>query len=163
VRGYATERRSPTGGLPPQTFGVGPFHHRVTGWRTGVGFGIYDGWSARRDSWLWSPYGFWFDPYMYDQYAYWSPGGFVDDRGTADRRSVGAIRLRANPRDARVYIDGAFAGIVDDFDGLTHHLELEPGPHQLELRADGYESYLRELRVEAGRTLTTRVNLTRRR
>src|SRR5262249_17270779 len=35
---------------------------------------------------------------------------------------TGSIRLRASPSTAKVYIDGALMGIVDDFDGLGHHL-----------------------------------------
>jgi hypothetical protein len=71
------------------------------------------------------------------------------------------VRLRASPENAQVYIDGALAGTVDDFNGLSNHLELERGVHQLELRAEGYEVYTTEIEVEAGRTRTTRASLKR--
>jgi hypothetical protein len=56
-------------------------------------------------------------------------------------------------------VDGALVGTVDEFDGLGHHLEIEAGRHQIELRADGYESYSSEIAVQAGRTVTERATL----
>jgi hypothetical protein len=72
---------------------------------------------------------------------------------------TGSVRFRANPSSARVYVDGALAGTVDDFDGLGNHLRLEAGRHFVELRADGYEPYSTEILVPNGRTLTTRATL----
>jgi hypothetical protein len=92
-------------------------------------------------------------------------GVSVDDDGPEHRedssaqRPSGSLRFRASPTAARVYVDGALAGTVDDFDGLSNHLRLEAGRHHIELRADGYEAYSTEVMVPAGRTLTTRANL----
>ena len=69
------------------------------------------------------------------------------------------IRFRANPKHARVYVDGALVGTVDEFDGLSNHLEIEAGRHQIELRADGYQSYTSEIAVRADRTVTERASL----
>ena len=105
-------------------------------------------------------------PYFYDPYpayGYGGGGGYYsrDDRDdhADNRQPTGSIRVRANPRHARVYIDGALVGTVDEFDGLGDHLEIEAGRHQIELRADGYESYSSEVSVRAGRTMTERANL----
>jgi len=59
-----------------------------------------------------------------------------------------------NPRHAKVYVDGALVGTVDDFDGLRDHLEVEAGRHALEVRADGYENYRTEVVVNSGKTTT---------
>ena len=75
------------------------------------------------------------------------------------KREVGSIRLRANPDSAKVYVDGALVGTVDDFNGLRNHLELDGGTHKIELRADGYESYTGEITVEVGKTITERISL----
>jgi hypothetical protein len=83
------------------------------------------------------------------------------DRHDEREREMGSIRLRANPREAKVYVDGALVGTVDEFDGLIHHLELAPGTHQLELRATGYESYSTDISVAAGKVRTERANLRR--
>ena len=72
---------------------------------------------------------------------------------------TGSIRLRASPSSASVYIDGALVGKVDEFDGFTDHLELDGGMHQLELRAEGYETYRGQIDVEVGKTLTERISL----
>ena len=38
-----------------------------------------------------------------------------------------------------MFVDGYYAGIVDDFNGHFQHLEVTPGPHHVEIRASGYE------------------------
>jgi hypothetical protein len=117
-----------------------------------------------------SGYGFYdpfFSPYglgaIYGYPYGWGYGGggggyYADDQDyDDDRPQLGSIRLRANPRDAKVYVDGTLAGTVDDFDGLTGHLRLEEGPHQLELRLDGYETFAAVVTVEPGKTKTQRI------
>jgi hypothetical protein len=51
----------------------------------------------------------------------------------------GELRLRVRPREAEVYVDGYYAGRVDDFDGTFQSLRLTPGPHAIEIIAPGYE------------------------
>jgi hypothetical protein len=66
-----------------------------------------------------------------------------------------------DPKHAAIYIDGALAGVVDDFDGLTNHLRLPAGSHTYELRAEGYRTHTGTLSVVAGQTRTERVSLGR--
>ena len=49
----------------------------------------------------------------------------------------GGVRIQGAPRNAEVYVDGSYVGIVDDFDGAFQRLELEPGAHSIEIRAPG--------------------------
>jgi hypothetical protein len=127
------------------------------GWNFGyVTYGPYGYGSSR---WLWGPYG-WYDPWDYD--PYYTPyyrERYEEDYRESESRRVGSIRLRANPEFAQVFVDGALVGVVDDFNGLTNHLELEGGTHTIELRADGYETYVREINVKVGKTVTERINL----
>ena len=51
-----------------------------------------------------------------------------------------ALRLKIKPRDAEVYVDGYYVGVVDDFDGIFQRLHIESGPHRIEVRAPGYET-----------------------
>ena len=51
-----------------------------------------------------------------------------------------AVRLEVTPREAEVYVDGYYAGIVDDFDGIFQRLRLPPGEHGITLYRDGYRS-----------------------
>jgi len=92
-----------------------------------------------------------------DDHVYSEPS----DRHNERQPEMGSIRLRANPRDAKVYIDGALVGTVDEFDGLVHHLDLPPGLHQLELRATGYETYSSDISVAASKVRTERASLKR--
>ena len=66
----------------------------------------------------------------------------------------GAMRLKVKPREASVYVDGYFAGRVDDFDGVFQRLHIESGPHRIEIRADGYEPLSFEVRIQPDRKLT---------
>lgn len=114
-----------------------------SGYPFGLGYGLFG----------YAPYGSAYDP----PYASGGYGGTSSDFD--DDRPTGSIRLRAEPREAKVYVDGALVGTVDDFDGLRNHLNLEPGRHQIELRADGYQNYTTEVSVAEGKTLTTRASL----
>ena len=49
-----------------------------------------------------------------------------------------AVRLEVSPRDAEVYVDGYYAGTVDDFDGTFQRLHVEPGQHEIEIYKDGF-------------------------
>ena len=51
------------------------------------------------------------------------------------------LRLEVKPRETEVYVDGAMAGIVDDFDGIFQRLHLRPGEHEITLYLPGYRSW----------------------
>ena len=55
------------------------------------------------------------------------------DTSTARAATTVTCGCRSRPRDAAVYVDGYYAGIVDDFDGVFQRLTLEVGPHRIEL------------------------------
>lgn len=124
---------------------------------------------GRYGLWWYDPtpwYDPWYDPffmYGYDGYfgSYGSyrimPGyGERSSRDDEPRAETGSIRLRVNPDKAKVYIDGVLQGTVNDFNGLHSHLDVPGGPHQLELRADGYVTLKDEIIVEPGQTQTYR-------
>ena len=67
---------------------------------------------------------------------------------------TGAIRLKVKPREAEVFIDGYYVGLVDEFDGVFQRLRLEPGPKQLKIRSPGFQTLIVEVRIIAGRTIT---------
>jgi hypothetical protein len=66
----------------------------------------------------------------------------------------GSLRLKMKPRDATVFVDGYYVGRVDDYDGVFQRLRLEPGPHRIEVRAEGYEPMTFEVRILPDRTIT---------
>jgi hypothetical protein len=52
-----------------------------------------------------------------------------------------SVRFEVKPKQATVYIDGYYAGIVDDFDGTFQRLRTTPGPHELTLFLEGYRTH----------------------
>ena len=92
---------------------------------------------------------------LYDAPAAYAPDPF--DRSGA----TGKLRLRVDARDADVYVDGYYAGIVDDFDGHFQRLTLTAGPHHVEIRAAGYPPLIVDVMIEPGRTTDYRGALQR--
>jgi hypothetical protein len=56
-----------------------------------------------------------------------------------------SLRIQANPSQAEVYVDGYYAGIVDDFDGVFQRLHVTPGTHEITLRLDGFRTWSAEI------------------
>ena len=70
----------------------------------------------------------------------------------------GGVRIQGAPRQAEVYVDGNYAGIVDDFDGTFQRLDLEPGSHEIEIRTPG-RPLMYDVNVTPGQTLTIHANV----
>ena len=68
-------------------------------------------------------------------------------------RYYGDVRLQIRPRDAAVYVDGYYAGIVDNFDGVFQRLTLAVGPHEIEVEAPGCEPQVFNVYVDPTRTV----------
>ena len=91
-------------------------------------------------------FGFYYGPY----YGPYYPGaGSV----ALVRFNEGALRLKVRPVDTEVYVNGYYAGVVDDFDGVFQRLYLPRGEHDITLRLRGYESHALPVRVRAGQTI----------
>ena len=72
-----------------------------------------------------------YDPFWYgDDYPYEGPEDVV----------TGGARREIPQKDAQGFGDGAYAGIVDDFDGHFQHLDLTPGRHRIETRLPGFQT-----------------------
>jgi hypothetical protein len=70
------------------------------------------------------------------------------------------LQLKVEPRDAKVYVDGYYAGIVDDFDGHFQHLRLTPGAHHIKVEgASGSESLAFDVVIQAHHTTEYRGTL----
>jgi hypothetical protein len=96
-------------------------------------------------------YGGYYDPWYYGDYQPYYSGYDFDGR----------LRLKVKPRTAEVLVDGYFAGLVDDFDGIFQRLRIEPGPHRIEIRSAGYEPLTFDVRIQPDRTITYTGELTR--
>jgi hypothetical protein len=50
------------------------------------------------------------------------------------------VRLDVKPKQAMVYVDGYYTGVVDDFDGVFQRLHVAPGDHEIVVYMQGYRS-----------------------
>ncbi len=112
--------------------------------------------------WGWGGYGFagyygFYDPWGYGGYGYRGRYGYGYGYGGqyySTRRDEGSVRLKVKPRDAEVYVDGYYAGVVDNFDGVFQSLPLDVGPHRIEVQLDGHAPLTFDVRVLSGRKIT---------
>jgi hypothetical protein len=109
----------------PYSFGYGP---------AGRGHFYFD---LYYSSYIWHPY----SVYRYGTYGTY---GYP----------IGELRLKVHPRDAQVFIDGYYAGRVDDFDGIFQSLKLEEGEYQVEIVLPGYEPLAFDVRIFPGEKTT---------
>jgi len=69
----------------------------------------------------------------------------------------GALRLQVTPKDAAVYVDGFYAGIVDDFDSAFQRLPVPPGEHELVLHHAGFRTVHQRINVAPRSTYRARL------
>jgi PEGA domain-containing protein len=116
--------------------------------RTRIGFGIFLGYPV--------PYAYSY-PYPVPVYGYGSPSvPVVVGPGSSD---YGGVSLEISPNDAEVYVDGSYAGVVQDFDGTAEPLTLAAGAHRIELRAPGYEPMTLDVSVNPSEVVPYRGDL----
>jgi hypothetical protein len=70
-----------------------------------------------------------------------------------------SVRLEVQPKEAEVYIDGYYAGVVDDFDGAFQRLRVEPGEHEIEIYLEGYRPFRQKVYLTPDRTFKIRHTL----
>ena len=119
-------------------YGYSPYWYGFGLGYLGVGYGYY------------GYYG-----YPYGVYGYPPYGGYPY-RYTATDSSM---RLEVTPKEAEVYVDGYYAGVVDDFDGTFQRLRVPPGSHELTLYHDGYRAVHQTIFLQADSTFKVRYNM----
>ena len=83
--------------------------------------------------------GFFYDPF-FGPYPWWAPEAYPYGYYPAYYPVSIGIRLEVKPKNAAVYVDGYYAGVVDDFNGFFQRLRIPPGEHDLTLYLDGYRT-----------------------
>lgn len=157
---------------PPGGGGYGPIYPGYPGYGyPGYGWGYWGGYNNCYWGYLYncfgSPWGyggfglgyFYYNPswwpydssYGYGDYG--SMGGFGGGGGYSQSR-LGGVRLKVQPNTASVYVDGYYAGRVDDFDNTFQKLGLALGVHRIEISAPGYLPLVVELNVRDWDTMT---------
>lgn len=74
---------------------------------------------------------------------------------------MGSLRLQVKPRDAKVFLDGYYVGLVDSFDGFTQRLRLKEGTYQIEIRHPDYLPIDLDVLIVAGETVTFKERMVR--
>jgi hypothetical protein len=112
-------------------------------------FGLYWGWG-------YPAYGY---PYYYGGYGYpyWGYGGWGYPYYYYDNDA--SVRIQGPPREAQVFVDGYFVGIVDDFDGTFQRLRVSPGGHEITLHAKGYRNATERMYLQPHSTYRLRAQL----
>ncbi len=87
-------------------------------------------------------------------------GGDSSDQSSSSSEE-GSLHLKIKPRDAQVFVDGYYVGVVDDFDGIFQKLHIGAGSHRVEVRAPGYESMIFDVHIGAGQGTTYQGELKR--
>jgi len=102
------------------------------------------------------PWGAWLPVPLYTGYT--ESGAYAPPLEGAP---VGGVQLDIDPRRAQVFVDGTYAGVVEDFSGYYHHLELPAGSHEIAVVSPGYDPLTLHVIVAPGATLTQRATLSR--
>ncbi|HWW82552.1 MAG TPA: PEGA domain-containing protein [Vicinamibacterales bacterium] len=125
--------------------------HRVVVYG-GFGGGFYRPWFY--DPWFgpWYGYGWGGGYYPWGPYPYGYPYPY---RYYVDS----SVRLDVKPKEAEVYVDDYYAGIVDNFDGVFQRLHLPPGDHDLVLYMDGYKAVHQHVHLTPDNTLKLKYNM----
>jgi len=133
------------------------------------GYGGYYGYPY---SYYYSPYAYWGYPgygwgfglgygYGYGAYGYgygdyygYYPAPYYG--GGYRETNVAQIRTLIDPPKTRVYVDGYYAGVADDFDGMFQRLSVSPGRHDIALKLEGYASHTYSVYVGGAETIKLR-------
>ena len=94
----------------------------------------------------------WYGWYGYPWYSTY-PWGYPPPVSIAADWAMSRVRLEVTPKNASVYVDRYYAGIVDDFDGFFSPLSLPAGAHLIEIRKEGYRTLVLEVNLEPGQTI----------
>ena len=131
-RGYGARTVIVPRYISPRFVTVVPYRPYV--YRPSIGIGVFYGAGGSY------PYGY-------------TPRGYYDP---IVGRAYGGLRITGVSRLAQVFADGYYVGIVNDFDGVFQHLNLEAGPHQIEIRDPGFQPIAFDVMIQPGRTITFR-------
>jgi hypothetical protein len=64
-----------------------------------------------------------------------------------------SVHFEVKPKQAEVFVDGYYAGIVDDFDGAFQRLRLPPGEHVIQVYLSGYHTFKQSVFLTPDNTL----------
>jgi hypothetical protein len=103
--------------------------------------------------------GYFYDPF-FGPYPWWPRAAYpLQYYPIYDNRAE--VRVLVTPEEAAVFVDGFYAGIVDDFDGIFQRLPLPPGGHEIVLYLDGYRTVRQRVHLMPASTFKLRYTMER--
>lgn len=87
--------------------------------------------------------------------------GYPGPYGRGAYDLTASVRLQVSPNTADVYVDGYYAGKVDEFDGTFQRLRVEPGEHEIQLFLPGHRVYSQKVYLQPGNTFKVRHTMER--
>jgi hypothetical protein len=99
-------------------------------------------------------------PFLFDDDPFWGSGPYPYSAAYPNGACLsGTVRVLATPAQAAVYVDGFYAGLVDDFDGELQRLPIAPGDHAITVYLEGYRTVTRHVSVAADSTFSLRLRM----
>ena len=92
-------------------------------------------------------------------YTYPYPYPYAYSVGRPPESYYGGVVLEIEPIGAAVYVDGAYAGVVADFDGSRQPLTLTGGTHRIEIVEQGLAPLVFDVVVQPGQVIPYRGDL----
>jgi hypothetical protein len=120
----------------------------------GWGWGYYYPWHS---SWYWGYWGPW--GYGYWGYPYGYGYGYPVAYAGTPAYGMGALDLNVRPKDAEVYVNGQYVGIVRQYDGFPGYLWLERGTYEVAFYRPGHETAVRRFEIFTGLVLDVSIEL----
>jgi hypothetical protein len=90
-----------------------------------------------------------------------SPRSLRPRRSGSTASSEAGVSFEIKPPIAGIFVDGLFAGTVQEFTPTTHPLDLTRGRHRIEVRAPGYQTVAMEADLIGGQVIPYRGELQR--
>ncbi len=117
----------------------------------GAGYTHYSGPRYFADPYRYYPYAYWYYPPYWDPFwgpylTFYHPGFFT---GFLPGEDMGEVKLAAEPKNAEVFLDGAYAGTADALKSMW----LAPGAYNLALKVQNRAPFQRRIYVLTGKTL----------
>jgi len=70
-----------------------------------------------------------------------------------------SVRFEVKPKQAEVFVDGFYAGLVDEFSGTFQRLRLPPGGHEIAVYMAGYHTFRQKVFLTPDNTLKIKHDL----
>ncbi len=95
--------------------------------------------------------------------SYWNPGFYGPGYyGYGYSRPSSGLKIKVegtDPKLEKVFVNGNYAGTVDDYNGFFQELHLRPGQYRMEIRASGFKPLDFNVMIPPGKTITYRGDL----